>query len=84
MNQALEWLRDHPLVWELLLFPLVTFIATALFKPRSPEEYAALGPRLGALLKLIGAIGWDAPKLVEAARQLATGQSRSVSEERRK
>lgn len=80
----LTWLSENQLVWELLLIPLVTFVVTWLFKPRTEVEYAALHPRIAALLKLVAALGIDAPKLADALVQLARGRVRTVAEERTK
>lgn len=81
MNTVINWLSEYPLVWELALFPLVTFVVTALLKPRTPEQYAELPPRVAAALKLVAAVGWDAPKIVESIGQLVTGRARSVADQ---
>ena len=36
-----EFFSDHPLVWQLAIFPLVTALFTWLLKPRTPEDYAS-------------------------------------------
>lgn len=51
---------------------LLSAIVTALFKPRTPEEYAALPPRLAAFLKTYAALGIDLPKLIEGIGQIVT------------
>lgn len=80
----IEWLKANPLVWELALFPVLTALVTWLFKPRTEVEYAAMHPRLAALLKLVAAVGFDAPKILDALTQVATGKSRTAAEERTK
>ncbi len=74
MIRAGAWCAAHPeLVW-----PLLTALITLLFKPRTPGEYAAIAarwPRVAALLQLIGALGLDVPKVVEAVRKVVTGTS---------
>ena len=81
MTQALDWLSAHPLVWQLALYPLLTAVVTWLFKPRTPEQYAALPPRVAAFLKLVGALGFDAPKIIEAIAQVVTGSSKTPTRE---
>lgn len=74
MHRAGAWCVAHPeLVW-----PLLTALITLLFKPRTPGEYAAIAarwPRVAALLQLIGALGLDVPKVVEAVGKVVTGRS---------
>lgn len=82
MNTVLDYLAAHQLLWQLGALPLVTALVTWLFKPRSPEQYAALPPRVAAFLKLVAAIGWDAPKILEAIGQLVSGRARSAAAER--
>lgn len=82
MQSAIDWLSAHPLVWQLALYPLLTAVVTWLLKPRTPEQYAALPPRLAAFLKLVAAVGFDAPKIVESVSQVVTGSSRSVKREK--
>lgn len=68
------WCAAHPeLVW-----PILTALITLLFKPRTPAEYAQIAvrfPRVAAGLQLIGALGLDVPKVVEAVRKVITGRS---------
>jgi hypothetical protein len=69
----LPWIEAHPVLFA-LLWPTVTALVTAVLKPRSVEEYAAMPPRLGAVLRLVGAIGFDVPKMLESVRQVLTGK----------
>jgi hypothetical protein len=75
MSELQKWANDNALLLA-ILWPALTALVTVLFKPRSPEEYAALPPRLAACLKLVGALGLDIPKMLEAAGQVLTGSSR--------
>lgn len=76
----LAWIEAHPVLAGLLFtifWPLVTGIVTGLFKPRSAEEYAkiaAVSPRLAGFLRLVGAIGFDFPKMLEAVGQVIRGK----------
>lgn len=74
MQTFIAWLSAHPMLWQYLLYPLITSIVLWLRKPRTPEEFAQLPPRVAAALKLIGAIGFDAPKALVALNQLVTGK----------
>lgn len=82
MNAILAYLAAHPLLWQLGVLPLVTALVTWVFKPLTPEQYAALPPRVAAALKLVAAIGWDSPKIFEAIGQLVSGRARSAAAER--
>ncbi len=72
-TKASAWCAAHPeLVW-----PLLTALITLLFKPRTPTEYAQIAvrwPRVAAALQLIGALGLDVPKVVEAVQKVVTGR----------
>lgn len=72
---AWAWAGDHPaLVW-----PILTLILTALFKPRTPEQYSAIAkdwPRLAAFMQLVAALGIDAPKVIEALGKIRSGEEK--------
>jgi hypothetical protein len=75
LHDAWAWAKLHPeLVW-----PIVTMLVTALLKPRSPEQYSAIAkswPRVAALLQLVGALGIDAPKALEALGKVRSGEDK--------
>ena len=63
------WIKHHPeLVW-----PIVTAIVTALMRKRTAAEYAAMPPRLAAFMRLVGAAGFNLPKVIETIGLLITG-----------
>jgi hypothetical protein len=68
-----DWISKNPVLFTMVIWPVVTGIVTWLFKPRSPEQYAAMPARLGAVLKLIAAFGLDAPRVLEGLQQILTG-----------
>lgn len=70
MNTVTTWIQQNPVLFTVVLWPLATAIVTALLKPRSPEEYSAMNPRLAAFLKLLGSLGLDAPNVMNALKQL--------------
>ncbi len=72
--QALQaFALAHPELCAALLWPLVSAILTALFKPRTPEQYAAMPPRLAAALQLLGALGLDPVKATIAIKKIFAG-----------
>jgi len=75
MSFVSTWISLHPVLFQLVIWPAITGLITWLFKPRTPEQYAAMNPRIAALLKLVGSLGLDIPKLLEGARQLITGST---------
>lgn len=79
----MKWLSEHPEILAAIVWPALTAIVTALFKPRTPEQYdqiAAVSPRLAAALRLVGALGFDAPKALEAAKAVVSGESKKAPE----
>ena len=70
MSEFLAFVEAHPALFSVLVWPLLTAIITAVFKPRTPEEYDALPPRVAAALKLVAALGLDPVKGLEALKQL--------------
>lgn len=75
MTGFAKWAQDNAVLLA-ILWPLLTALATTLFKPRTDEEYARLPPRLAAFLKLVAALGLDIPKVLEAMGQIARGDNK--------
>lgn len=70
-NDILAFAKAHPEMF----WALMTAFLTALFKPRSDEEYAKLAqfsPRVAAGLKLMSAFGLDPVKAVEAIKEFVS------------
>ena len=68
------WVEAHPVFASMVVWPLITALVTLLFKPRSPEEYAALAvnhPRVAQFLRLVGALGIDLPKVLQVLGDLS-------------
>jgi hypothetical protein len=65
ISGAIAWLQANPLLATVLVY-LATGVLNALFKPRTPEEYAAMPKWVAAALKFLSAVGFDPVKLVEA------------------
>lgn len=61
---VLEFLRANPAASGLFVY-LLFGVLTALFKPRTPEEYAAMPKWKANTLKTMSAIGIDPVKLTE-------------------
>lgn len=74
MNKYLAFIEAHPALVSLIFVPLVASIVNALTRPRTPEEYSAMPPRLAAFLKLLRAIFPDPQKAVTAATQFVQGK----------
>jgi hypothetical protein len=74
MNKYLTFLEAHPALVSLILIPAVASVVNALTRPRSPEEYSAMPPRLAAFLKLLRAVFPDPQKAVTAATQFVQGK----------
>jgi hypothetical protein len=70
IDSIVAWGDRHPELMIALVWPIVTALVNALFKPRSAEEYAALHPRVAQVLRLVAALGLDPVKAVDALRAL--------------
>lgn len=82
LTLIMAWVYSHPYFMSAIVWPLLTSIVTALFKPRTPEEYAEMNPRLAAMLKFVAASGLDPLKAVEAAKQFVSGEAKTPEEMR--
>lgn len=72
--------------WTALAWPLGTFLLTALFKPRTPEQFDAMleagWPRFVVnLVRFVAAVGVDGSAMSDILRDLAHKTSRTATEE---
>lgn len=79
LHTALAWVAAHDEFMLAFGWPVLTALLTVALKPRTPEEYAALPPRLAAFLQLIAALGLDPIKAVAVTRKLVSGASTKPS-----
>lgn len=70
MAHVTDWISKNPVLFSMVLWPLVTGLVTWLFKPRTPEQYAAMPSFIRSVLKLLGALGLDAPHVLEGIKEL--------------
>lgn len=75
----MNWIEQHAVLMSVVVWPLLTALVSGLFKPRTPEAYAELPPRLAAFLKLVGALGLDVPNVIEAVKQGVANKSKSAT-----
>lgn len=78
MTAIVAWIAANPQLVSLIVGGLISIICTilvAIFKPRTPEEYAAMTPRKAAILKLGAAVLPDVIKALKALQQLSSGKS---------
>lgn len=78
MNAFTSWVNANPVLFTVVLWPVVSGLVTALFKSRTPEEYAAMNPRVAAVLKLVGSLGLDVPNMLNALKQVVAGHAASA------
>lgn len=76
----MNWIEAHPALVSLVLIPLVMALVNAILRPRTPEEYALLPPRVAAFLKLLRAVFPDPQKAAAAAGQVLSGVSKPAEE----
>lgn len=84
MTPVILFLAAHPEFWAYFIFPVVTLVVTWLTKPRTAAEFDAMNPRVAAFLKLVAAVGFDAPKILDSIKQLVSGKVRTPEEEKDK
>lgn len=72
MHAIQEWIKNNPILF-LAIWPVFTGILTSIFRKRTPEEYAAMNPRLAGLVRGLSSIGFDVPKFIEALWTVLTG-----------
>jgi hypothetical protein len=77
-RRKMNWIESHQTLIA-LAWPILTAILTGIFKPRSPEAYDKMPPRVAAFFKLLGALGLDVPNTIEAIGQALTGRKDSAS-----
>jgi len=84
MTSALEFMSTHKALMMAIVWPLLTAVLTALFKPQTPEQYlqlAAKHPRLADFWRFVGAIGFDPVKAVLILQQLLTPLDRKDADQ---
>lgn len=68
----LAWVRNNPVFFTLVVWPIITGIVTSIFRKPTAEEYAQMSPRWAAFRRFIAAIGLDIPKTLETVRLFLT------------
>lgn len=82
LTEIRGFLAAHPAFCTVVLWPLVSAALVALFKARTPAEYARIGTRYPAwfwsrwvvAMQLVGALGLDPVKALKLVKKLATGR----------
>jgi hypothetical protein len=65
LSAASGWAESHPALFAAVVWPFVLGLLNLLFKPKTPDEYAAVArfsPRLAGFLQLLGTLGIDPTK----------------------
>ena len=73
------WISLHPVLFTLVIWPVISGAITWVLKPRTPAQYAAMNPYLAAALKFISGFGLDAPHVVESVYEFLTGGKKLVT-----
>lgn len=80
MSSLFAFASAHPALMVAIVWPLLTAVLTAIFKPQTPEQYARLAskhPRLADFWRFIGAIGLDPVKAAMVLQQLFSASAPS-------
>lgn len=67
---VIDYIKSHP---EITIF-IIGGLINALFKPRTPEEYASMNPYLAKAFVLLGAIFTDPVKVNKLITEIVTGK----------
>lgn len=78
-----DWFEAHPVFTTAVVVPLIVGTVNQLLRPRTPEQYALLPPRIAAFLKFLRAWFPDTGRASEAAVQVITGRALTPDEVRR-
>lgn len=70
LAKAQHWVAENYLLFA-LAWPAVTGVINWIWKPRSPEQYAAYG-RLGGVLKFVASSGFDPRGSLEGVKRALT------------
>lgn len=70
IEAVVAWGDRHPELMVALVWPIISALFNALFKPRTPEQYAAMHPRVAEALRFVAAVGIDPVKAVDALRRM--------------
>lgn len=68
------WIEAHPLLFTVVLWPIISGAVNAVLKRRTIEEYAAMPPRLAALLMFLRSAGLDPGRSLEHIHRGLTGK----------
>ena len=79
MSKYIEWVEAHPVIVSMVLVPLIVSLVNGILRPRTPEEYAELPPRLAAFLKLLRALFPDPQKAAKAIAGIAMGAKATLT-----
>lgn len=71
----LQLARDHQAAIIFTLVPVLSALITAVFRPRTPEDFLRYGVRVGALHKVFAGFLVDAPKAADALMLLCFAPS---------
>lgn len=68
------WIEAHPLLFTVVLWPLISGTVNVVLKRRTIEEYAAMPPRLAAVLMFLRSAGLDPGRSLEHIHRGLTGK----------
>lgn len=69
IDSGLDWLGAHPVIWAILVWPIVTAFFNWLFRPRTEADYLALPTWLATTLRFIAALGLDPVAMKDALQR---------------
>lgn len=75
MQIITSWIEQHPYLFNTFIWPVISAVVLAIFKPRTPEQYARMNPRLAGILMLVSGLGLDLHKALEGVQRALTGRS---------
>lgn len=74
MTSIPNWIEGHPVLFAVVLWPLISGTVNAVLRRRTIEEYAAMPPRVAAVLMFLRSAGLDPERALEHISRALTGK----------
>lgn len=74
LEQITAWIEAHPVLFAVVLWPLITAVVTWFTKPRTDIELALMSPRAAAFWRLVRKAGFDSKGVLDSLHTLLTGK----------
>jgi hypothetical protein len=70
MEDVVNWIEAHPVLFAVVLWPMITALVTWFTKPKTDDELALMSPRAAAFWRLVRKAGFDSKGVLDALHVL--------------